>query len=51
MGHFKIMLTLRWDTGNYKISTRVYASCTPEYATLHYKIMQTGEHTDHSRVH
>ena len=26
--------------GYFKINTRVYASRTPEYTTLHYKIMQ-----------
>ena len=30
--------------GYFKISTRVYASRTPEYVTLYYKI-QEGEHT------
>ena len=37
--------------GYFKINTRVYASRTPEYMTLHYKIMQVGEYAQHSRVH
>ena len=37
--------------GYFKINTRVYASRTPEYMTLHYKIIQVGEYAQHSRVH